>query len=76
MKYHELAVSIINVMKQEEDLLDNLNYTHLTLNTKSHVAMGSGTNMTNADFRVEEGVRHQGAVPSGWQYSLGQNHAM
>jgi hypothetical protein len=74
--YNKISrASILNAMKQEEDLLDTLVFTHLTLNTKSYVAMGSGTNMTDANFRVEEGV-HQGAVPSGWSYSLGQNHAM
>ena len=31
--------------------------------------------MTDAEFKVEEGV-HQGAVPSGYLYSLAQNRAM
>ena len=31
--------------------------------------------MTDAGFKVEEGV-HQGAVPSGYLYTLGQNRAM
>jgi hypothetical protein len=31
--------------------------------------MGSGIHMTDAGFKVEEGV-HQGAVPSGYLYSF------
>jgi hypothetical protein len=62
-------------MKEQPDLLDTLICTHLTSNARSYIAMGSGTNMTDAGFRVKEGV-HQGAIPSGRLYLLGQNNAM
>jgi hypothetical protein len=50
-------------MKVQPGLRDTLVFTHLTLNPRSYVAVGSGTDMTDAGFRVEEGV-HQGAVPT------------
>ena len=74
--FNEISrASIIEAVKEQPELHDILTYTYLTLNTRSYVAMGSGIHMTSAGFRVEEGV-HQGAVPSGYLYSLGQNRAM
>jgi hypothetical protein len=62
--------SILTALKEQPDLHNTLVFTHLMLSPRSFIAMGSGTNMTDAKFRVEEGVQ-QGAVPSGWLYSLG-----
>ncbi len=61
-------------MKEQPDLHDTPVFTHLTLNLRSYIAMGSGTDMTDAGFRVKEGVQQE-AVPSSWLYSLGQNNA-
>jgi hypothetical protein len=41
-------------MKEQPDLHDTLVFTDLTLSHRSYNAMGSGTNMTDAGFRVEE----------------------
>jgi hypothetical protein len=62
-------------MKEQPDLHDTLVFTHLVLNPRSYITMGSSTDMSDAGFRVKEGVQ-QGAVPSSWLYSLGQNSAM
>ena len=67
--------SIVEAVKEQPELHDILTYIYLTHNTKSYVAMGSGIHMIDAGFQVEEGV-HQGAVPSGYLYSLAQNRAM
>ncbi len=66
--------SILAAMKEHPDLHNTLVFTHLTLNPRSYIAMGSGADTTDAGFRVEEGVQ-QGAVPSVWLYSPGQNNA-
>jgi hypothetical protein len=74
--YNEiLRESILAAMKEQPDHHNTLVFTHLTLYPSSYIAMGSGTDMTDAGFRVKEGVQ-QGAVPSRWLYSLGQNSAM
>ncbi len=70
-----LCESILAAMKEQPDLHDTLLFTHLMLNPRSYIVMESSTVMTDAEFRVEEGVQ-QGAVPSGWLYLLGQNNAM
>jgi hypothetical protein len=75
-QYNEISCeSILAAMKIQPDLYNTLVFTHLTLNPGSYIAIGGGTNMTDAGFRVEEGVQ-QGAAPSGWLYSLGQNSAI
>jgi hypothetical protein len=49
-----LHESILAAMKEQPDLHNTLVFTHLTLNPRSYIAMGSGTNMTDAGFRVKE----------------------
>ena len=70
----ESRASIIEAVKEQPELHDTGLHIYLTHNTRSYVAMGSGIHMTDAGFKVEVGVGvHQGAVPSGYLYSLGQN---
>ena len=45
---------------------------HALLEPSAYVGMGKGTELTIAPFRVAEGT-HQGAVESGWLFSLAVN---
>ena len=44
------------------------------LSPEAYVGMGSGTQLAQAPFKCEEGV-HQGAIESGWFFSLACNKA-
>ena len=50
-------------VREKPELHDTLAYFYKLLEPKSYVGMGSGTNVSTAPFRIEEGVQ-QGAVES------------
>ena len=73
--YNEIGrEAILSAMREEEQLDDTLSYTHALLEPEAYVGMGNGTALVTAPFRVSEGV-HQGAIESGWLFSLGCNKA-
>ena len=66
--------SVMEELTAQESLEGLYAYTHAMLTPMSFIGMGSGTNLTAAPFRSEEGLQ-QGAVPSGYLFTLGCNKA-
>lgn len=64
--------SILASVREYPDLHDTLVYLFRLLEPRSYVGMGSGTNVSTAPFRIEEGVQ-QGAVESLYAFSLSVN---
>ena len=61
--------SILASVREVPDLHDTLAYFYKLLEPKSYVGMGSGTAVSTAPFRIEEGVQ-QGAVESLYMFGL------
>ncbi len=53
----------MRALREAEKLSDILMFSHALLCHSSYVGMGSGLRLTNAPFRIDEGVQ-QGAVES------------
>ena len=66
--------SVMEELTAQESLEGLYAYTHAMLTPMSFIGMGRGTNLTAAPFRSEEGLQ-QGAVPSGYLFTLGCNKA-
>ena len=66
--------SVMREMKGCGKLDDTVAFMQTLLEPSAYVGMGKGTNLVTAPFRMEEGVQ-QGAVESGWLFSLGANPA-
>ena len=58
--------------KKSGKLDDTVAFMHALLEPLAYVGMGKGTELITASFRVAEGT-HQGAVESGWLFSLAVN---
>ena len=66
--------SILREVKGSGKLDDTVAFMQALLEPSAYVGMGKGTNLITAPFRVAEGT-HQGAVESGWLFSLAVNPA-
>ncbi|EJK64395.1 hypothetical protein THAOC_14871, partial [Thalassiosira oceanica] len=64
--------SVLASVRERPELHDTLAYFFKLLEPKSYVGMGSGTNVSSAPFRIEEGVQ-QGAVESLYMFGLSVN---
>ncbi len=68
--YNEVShESIIRAIRESEKFGDILMFSHALLCHSSYVGMGSGLCLTNAPFRIDEGVP-QGAVESSWFFAI------
>ncbi|EJK70875.1 hypothetical protein THAOC_07730, partial [Thalassiosira oceanica] len=73
--YNEVArESVLNAIRSAGTLGDTLAFSHALLEPEAYVGMGSGTGLFTAPFKMVEGV-HQGAVESGWYFSITCNRA-
>jgi hypothetical protein len=66
--------AFMKTLTEPESLERLYAYTNTMLTPNSFIVMVSGTNLTAAPFRSEEGLQ-QGAVPSGYLFTLRCNKA-
>ena len=64
--------TMLQEAKKSGKLNDTVAFMHALLEPSAYVGMGKGTELMTAPFRVAEGT-HQGAVESGWLFSLAVN---
>ncbi len=73
--YNEVShKSIMRALREAEKFGDILMFSHAFLCHSSYVGMGSGLRLTNAPYRIDEGVQ-QGAVESSWFFAFACNKA-
>ena len=65
---------VIDGIREEETLHGTLAFKHALLAPEAYIGMGNGTALVTAPFRCCEGTQ-QGAVESGWDFSLLCNKA-
>ena len=64
--------SVMASVREIPELHDTMDYFFQLLAPRSYVGIGSGTNVSTAPFRIEEGVQ-QGAVESLYMFALAVN---
>jgi hypothetical protein len=68
--YNEVSrKNIMRALQEAEKFGDMLMFSHALLCHSSYFGMGSGLHLTNAPFRIDEGVQ-QGAVESSWFFAI------
>ena len=66
--------SVLDGIRSYDCLSNTLAFSHVLMEPAAYAGMGGGTSLTTSPFRCNEGIR-QGAVKSGWSFTLACNPA-